>query len=102
MEITEIRIRRSENTGKLIGTASVTFDKILVIRDFRIVDGSEGRFVAFPSRKTEHGEAEQVDGEPAEGAAPKKKYFDVAFCLDRDFRTQLCDKVLQAFETHDE
>lgn len=52
MEITEVRIKLMEEPGeRLKAFCSVTFDDCFVVRDLKIIDGSNGPFVAMPSRK---------------------------------------------------
>ena len=52
MEITEVRIKLMEEPGeRLKAFCSITFDNCFVIRDLKIIDGSNGPFVAMPSRK---------------------------------------------------
>lgn len=52
MEITEVRIKLMEDTDdRLQGFCSITFDDCFVIRDLKIIEGSNGPFVAMPSRK---------------------------------------------------
>ncbi|MDG2382835.1 MAG: SpoVG family protein [Pirellulaceae bacterium] len=52
MEITEVRIKLMEDTDdRLQGFCSVTFDDCFVVRDLKIIEGSNGPFVAMPSRK---------------------------------------------------
>ncbi|HVA50324.1 MAG TPA: SpoVG family protein [Pirellulales bacterium] len=52
MEITEVRIKLVDEAGeRLQGFCSVTFDHCFVVRDLKIIDGSNGPFVAMPSRK---------------------------------------------------
>jgi len=52
MEITNIRIRLvNRSADRLKAYGSITFDEEFVIRDIKIVDGSNGLFVAMPSRK---------------------------------------------------
>lgn len=52
MEITEVRIKLMEEPGeRLRAFCSVTFDSAFVIRDLKIIDGTNGPFVAMPSRK---------------------------------------------------
>lgn len=52
MEITEVRVKLMEEPGeRLLAFCSVTFDNCFVIRDLKIIDGSNGPFVAMPSRK---------------------------------------------------
>ncbi len=52
MEITEVRIKLMEDSDdRLQGFCSITFDDCFVIRDLKIIEGSNGPFVAMPSRK---------------------------------------------------
>lgn len=52
MEITEVRIKlMMDSDDRLQGFCSVTFDDCFVVRDLKIIDGSNGPFVAMPSRK---------------------------------------------------
>ena len=52
MEITEVRIKLMEDPGeRLKAFCSITFDNCFVVRDLKIIDGSNGPFVAMPSRK---------------------------------------------------
>ena len=52
MEITEVRIKLMEEAGeRLQAFCSITFDNSFVIRDLKIIDGTNGPFVAMPSRK---------------------------------------------------
>ena len=50
--ITEVRVKLMEdNNERLLGFCSVTFDRMFVIRDLKIIEGTKGSFVAMPSRK---------------------------------------------------
>ncbi|MEN6497399.1 MAG: SpoVG family protein [Thermoguttaceae bacterium] len=52
MEITEVRIKLMEEPGeRLKAFCSITFDDAFVVRDLKIIEGSNGPFVAMPSRK---------------------------------------------------
>ncbi|MEM9586388.1 MAG: septation protein SpoVG family protein [Planctomycetota bacterium] len=52
MEITEIRIKlMAESEDRLRAFCSITIDSCFVIRDLKIIDGTNGPFVAMPSRK---------------------------------------------------
>ena len=52
MEITEIRIKLMDAPGeRLRAFCSITFDSAFVIRDLKIIEGTNGPFVAMPSRK---------------------------------------------------
>ncbi len=56
MQISEIRVKLVENrTDRLKAFCSVTFDNAFVVRDLKIIEGTDGYFVAMPSRKlTDH------------------------------------------------
>jgi len=52
VEITEVRIKLMENSDdRLQAFCSITFDDAFVVRDLKIIEGSNGVFVAMPSRK---------------------------------------------------
>jgi stage V sporulation protein G len=52
MEITEVRIKLMEDSDdRLQAFCSITLDDCFVIRDLKIIEGTNGPFVAMPSRK---------------------------------------------------
>ncbi|TVS09363.1 MAG: stage V sporulation protein G [Planctomycetaceae bacterium] len=52
MKITEVRIKLMENSDdRLRAFCSITFDDCFVVRDLKIIEGTNGPFVAMPSRK---------------------------------------------------
>lgn len=52
MDITEVRIKLMEDSDdRLQAFCSITIDDCFVIRDLKIIEGSNGPFVAMPSRK---------------------------------------------------
>jgi stage V sporulation protein G len=52
VDITEVRIKLMEDPGeRLQAFCSITFDDCFVIRDLKIIEGTNGPFVAMPSRK---------------------------------------------------
>lgn len=52
MEITEVRIKLMEDPSeRLQAFCSITFDDCFVVRDLKIIGGTNGPFVAMPSRK---------------------------------------------------
>lgn len=52
MNITEVRIKLMDDPGdRLKAFCSVTFDDCFVVRDLKIIEGTNGPFVAMPSRK---------------------------------------------------
>ncbi len=52
MEITEIRVFPKEGQDKkLKAYTTVTFDNVFVVRNIKVIHGSNGLFIAMPSRK---------------------------------------------------
>lgn len=60
MDITDIRIRKVNVEGKMKAVVSVTFDNAFVVHDVKVVEGTNGLFVAMPSRKTPEGEFRDI------------------------------------------
>lgn len=80
MQITELRLRKVGNEGKLKAYVTVTFDNCFVVHNVKIIEGKTGLFIAMPSRKTANGE-----------------YKDVAHPISPDFRNELQDKILAEY-----
>lgn len=55
MEITDVRIRKVTEEGKMKAVVSITFDDEFVVHDVKIIEGQNGLFVAMPSHKTGEG-----------------------------------------------
>jgi len=52
VQITEVRIKLMDEPGeRLKAFCSITFDDCFVVRDLKIIEGTNGPFVAMPSRK---------------------------------------------------
>lgn len=60
MNITDVRIRKINQEGRMKAIVSVTFDNAFVVHDVKIVEGNNGLFVAMPSRKTPEGEFRDI------------------------------------------
>ena len=56
MRVTDVRIRRLTQDNKMKAIVSVTFNESFVIHDIRIIEGSNGLFLAMPSKRTPSGE----------------------------------------------
>ena len=55
MEITDVRIRKVIDEGKMKAIVSITFDDEFVVHDVKIIEGQNGLFVAMPSCKMNDG-----------------------------------------------
>ena len=61
MEITDVRIRLvNKGDNKLKAVASITLDECFVVHDIKIIESSEGAFIAMPSRKTNDGDYKDI------------------------------------------
>lgn len=55
MEITDIKIRKRADDGKMKAIVSITLDQSLAVHDIKIIKGESKLFVAMPSRKMSDG-----------------------------------------------
>ena len=60
MQITDVRVRLLNDSGKLKAVASVSFDDEFVVHDLKIVEGVNGLFIAMPSRRAKDGEFKDI------------------------------------------
>lgn len=121
MEITEVRIKLMEDAGeRLQAFCSITFDHCFVIRDLKIIGGTNGAFVAMPSRRlTAHchqcgcknhlkagycnqcgGRLRQDNSRDDEGRT--KLYADIAHPINQTCRDLIQQKVIEAFHLEQE
>ena len=81
MKISDVRIRMVKSeTSKIKASASITIDECFVIHDIKIIDGTDGPFIAMPSRKTKEGD-----------------YKDVAHPINAETRKELSDCIIKAY-----
>ncbi len=81
MNISEVRIRFvKKDDSKLKAVASITIDNCFVIHDIKVIDGTDGLFIAMPSRKTSDGE-----------------FKDIAHPLNTETRETLKNAILTAY-----
>jgi stage V sporulation protein G len=61
LKITEVRIRlKKKDDSKIKAIASITIDDCFVVHDIKVIEGTEGYFIAMPSRKTPEGEFKDI------------------------------------------
>lgn len=61
MQITEVRVSlRQAGNDKLLAFANVTFDNAFAVRGIKIIQGTNGPFIAMPSRKMADGTFKDV------------------------------------------
>lgn len=81
MQITDVRIRKISNDGKMKAIVSVTFDNEFVVHDIKVIDGQNGLFIAMPSRKTPDGE-----------------FKDIAHPINTETREKIQNSILEEYE----
>lgn len=81
LEITDVRVRKITDDGKMKGIVSVTFNNLFVVHDIKIIEGQNGLFIAMPSRKITEGE-----------------FRDIAHPINSHMRQILQDSILNAYE----
>ncbi len=122
MEITEVRVKLMEDSDdRLQGFCSITFDDCFVVRDLKIIEGTNGPFVAMPSRKlTAHcpkcgcknhlrsGYCNQCGLKLKEDLAVKdqdgraKLYADIAHPINSQCRELIQNRVIAEYESERE
>ncbi|MFW5981132.1 MAG: septation regulator SpoVG [bacterium] len=80
MDITEVRIFLTSQTGPTKAFASITFEDSFVVKDLRVVEGKNGLFISMPSRKDKSGE-----------------FRDICHPINTDTRNQISEIVLEKF-----
>jgi stage V sporulation protein G len=79
MEVTEVKIFPVQE-DRLKAYAAITFDNCFIIRDLKVINGSNGLFVAMPSKKRKDG-----------------SYRDTAHPLNNETRQMIESKVLEEY-----
>jgi stage V sporulation protein G len=117
MQITEVRIKLTEDSDdRLQAFCSITFDDCFVVRDLKIIEGTNGPFVAMPSRKlTSHcarcgcknhlracycnqcGGKLNPDRAARDHEGRAKLYADIAHPVNSKCREQIQEHVIAAF-----
>ena len=80
MNITDVRIRKVNDDGKMKAIVSITFDDEFVVHDIKIIEGQNGLFIAMPSRKMGEGD-----------------FRDIAHPLTQEVRNRLKEAVLTKY-----
>lgn len=117
VEITEVRIKlMEESEDRLRAFCSITFDNCFVVRDLKIIEGSQGPFVAMPSRKltfrcnrcgnknhlrsnycNQCGGRLRESRESRDEEVPNKLYADVAHPINQACRDLIQSRVVEEY-----
>lgn len=60
MKITDVRLRKIADEGRMKAVVSITFDDEFVVHDIKVIDGQNGMFVAMPSKKVGDGDFRDI------------------------------------------
>ena len=122
MKITEVRVKLMEDSDdRLQGFCSITFDDCFVVRDLKIIEGTNGPFVAMPSRKlTAHcpkcgcknhlrsgfcnqcGLRLKEDGPVKDQDGRAKLYADIAHPINSECREMIQNRVIAEYRSERE
>ncbi len=81
MKVTDVRVRKVSDDGKMKAIVSVTFDDEFVVHDIKIIEGQNGLFIAMPSRKMGEGD-----------------YRDIAHPLNSDTRNKIKEAIFSEYD----
>ena len=81
MQITDIKVRKLFDEGPMKAVVSVTFDGQLAVHDIKVINARERFFIVMPSRKN-----------------PDDTYRDIVHPINSEFRANLEEKVIAAYE----
>lgn len=88
MKITDVRVRKVTEDGKMKAIVSVTFDEEFVVHDIKIIEGQNGLFIAMPSRKMADGEFRDI-AHPINAATRKKIQEAIFVEYEKSISTEL-------------
>lgn len=83
MEISDIRIRKIINEGRLRAIVSITVDNAIAIHDIKLVQGDQRMFVAMPSRKDDEG-----------------NFRDIIHPINPEIRLEIEERILAVYENY--
>lgn len=83
MEISDIKIRKTMNEGRLRAVVSITIDNAIAVHDIKLVQGDERLFVAMPSRREDSG-----------------VFRDIIHPISSNVRDELEEKIVKAYEEY--
>ena len=119
MEITESRVFLKDSPDKkLKAYVTVTFDNAFVVRNIKVIEGTNGLFIAMPSRKIKQpcpkcgfknelrskycnqcaAGLPAVSQLPGQEASAQLEHKDIAHPITQSFREYLQKRVLEAYE----
>ncbi len=60
MVVTDVRVRRLTQEGRMRAIVSITLNENFVVHDVRVIEGINGLFVAMPSKRNPNGDFRDI------------------------------------------
>lgn len=81
LNITEIRIKKI-NKGDLLAAASICVDNCFIIREIKLLNGKNGRYISMPKRKVKNKDFKQ----------------DFSYPINEETRLQLLEAISEQYD----
>lgn len=81
LNITEIRIKKI-NRGDLLAAASICIDNCFIVKEIRLLDGKNGRYISMPKRRIKNKDFRQ----------------DFAYPINNETRMQLLESISEKYD----
>lgn len=81
LNITEVRIKKI-NKGDLLAAASVCIDECFVVREIKLLDGKNGRYISMPKRRIKNKDFIQ----------------DFSYPINNETRLQLLEEISKKYD----
>lgn len=81
LNITEIRIKKI-NKGDLLAAASICIDNCFIVKEIRLLDGKNGRYISMPKRRIKNKNFRQ----------------DFAYPINNETRMQLLESISEKYD----
>ena len=81
LNITEIRIKKI-NKGDLLAAASICIDNCFIVKEIRLLDGKNGRYISMPKRRIKNKDFRQ----------------DFAYPINNETRMQLLESISEKYD----
>lgn len=81
LNITEVRIKKI-NKGDLLAAASICIDNCFIIREIKLLNGKNGRYISMPKRKVKNKDFKQ----------------DFSYPINEETRLQLLEAISEQYD----
>lgn len=81
LNITEIRVKKI-NKGDLLAAASICIDNCFIIREIKLLNGKNGRYISMPKRRVKNKDFKQ----------------DFSYPINEETRLQLLETISEQYD----